>query len=143
MPRKTLQLQFPRLGVIRRFGLQFTGNKGEFSTPWSINTRLEDSLTNRLRGGSWTAPAPSTTSDAEQLLLVTENGDTIVTENGDSIGLGLRYEIAAGDGRKWASTGSSAPTSGTVDCLYRDRVLRVDDTNSQAIAAKIPGYPSC
>ena len=54
MPRKTMELQFPRLGVVRRFGLQSEGRQSEYGTPWAVNTRLEDSLTNRLRGGSFT-----------------------------------------------------------------------------------------
>ena len=56
MPRKMMDLQFPAVGVVRRLGLRATGQgrQTEYGTPWSINTRLEDSLTNRLRGGSFT-----------------------------------------------------------------------------------------
>lgn len=54
MPRKTMELHFPRLGVVRRFGLRPEGRQSEYSTPWSVNCRLEDKLTTRLRGGSFT-----------------------------------------------------------------------------------------
>uniref|UniRef100_A0A6M3JXN2 Uncharacterized protein n=1 Tax=viral metagenome TaxID=1070528 RepID=A0A6M3JXN2_9ZZZZ len=53
MPRRTLQLQFPRLGLVRRFGLHTEGRQTEYGSPWAWNVRLEDSLTNRLRGGSF------------------------------------------------------------------------------------------
>ena len=59
MPRRTIDLQFPRLGVVRRFGVRQTGRQADFGTPYSYNARLEDSLTNRLRGGSFTGTAAS------------------------------------------------------------------------------------
>lgn len=59
MPRKTLDIQFPAAGVVRRLGLYTTGasGRGPYPTPWSMNCRLEDSLTKRLRGGSFTGRA--------------------------------------------------------------------------------------
>lgn len=58
MPRKTLQLEFPAAGVSRRLGLRAAaGGRGPYPSPWAVNTRLEDALTQRLRGGSFTAPA--------------------------------------------------------------------------------------
>lgn len=59
MPRNPpMQIVFPKLGVTRRLGLRPEGQKAEFGTPWSYNVRLEDSLTNRLRGGSFEANLP-------------------------------------------------------------------------------------
>ena len=53
-----MQIQFPSLGVVRRAGLVVpTGARGPFPTPYSVNVRLEDSLTGRLRGGSFTGIA--------------------------------------------------------------------------------------
>jgi hypothetical protein len=49
-----LQVRFPSLGVVRRFGLRPEGRQAEFGAPWSYNVRLEDGLTSRLRGGSFT-----------------------------------------------------------------------------------------
>lgn len=57
MPTRSLDIQFPALGVIRRWGLSAAGNKGPFPTPWSMNVRLEDVLTKRLRGGSFVGQA--------------------------------------------------------------------------------------
>lgn len=55
MPRTAMDILFPAAGVVRRFGLRAsTGGRGPFPAPWSMNARLEDSLTNRLRGGSFT-----------------------------------------------------------------------------------------
>ena len=55
MPRKTMNLQFPTAGVVRRSGLHAATVRGQgpFPAPWAVNVRLEDSLTNRLRGGSF------------------------------------------------------------------------------------------
>lgn len=57
MPRKTIQIQFPRLGVTRRVGLHSAGRQAEHGTPWAMNVRLLDSLAERLRGGSFTGIA--------------------------------------------------------------------------------------
>jgi len=58
MPTKTLQIQFPAAGVVRRWGLESAyDSRKAYPTPWSMNVRLEDSLTKRLRGGSFTGRA--------------------------------------------------------------------------------------
>jgi len=50
-----MHIAFPAAGVVRRLGVRDTaGRREQFPTPWSLNVRLEDSLTNRLRGGSFT-----------------------------------------------------------------------------------------
>ena len=56
MPRNPpMNIVFPAAGVVRRFGLRDSaGGRGPFPAAWSLNCRLEDSLTNRLRGGSFT-----------------------------------------------------------------------------------------
>lgn len=55
MPRKTIDIQFPAAGVVRRLGLRTAaGGRGPYPAPWAMNVRLEDSITNRLRGGSFT-----------------------------------------------------------------------------------------
>ncbi len=61
MPRNPpLQVVFPRLGVTRRLGLRPQGRQTEFGTPWAINCRLEDALSGRLRGGSFTGQTTDT-----------------------------------------------------------------------------------
>lgn len=126
MPKpKTLELRFPSLGIVRRHVHERAYSAVGYPSPWSVNVRLEDSLTNRLRGGSFTGQSASTVNDARYVYLVTENEDNIVTENGDNITLGPQYDVAAGDGRAWVPDGDDAPSSGTADCLYRNRLLRV------------------
>lgn len=65
MPRnQPMNIVFPSAGVVRRFGLRdSTGGRGPFPAPWAYNVRLEDGLTNRLRGGSFTAVAADTKAD--------------------------------------------------------------------------------
>ena len=60
MPRKTMDLKFPSLGVVRRYGHRPDLTQSEFGTPWCTNVRLEDILTGRLRGGSFTGIAAGT-----------------------------------------------------------------------------------
>lgn len=58
MSRKTINIEFPSAGVARRLGLRVAaGGGGPLPAPWATNVRLEDSLSNRLRGGSFTAIA--------------------------------------------------------------------------------------
>lgn len=91
----TKELVFPS-GVGR--GLSFrqeVGKRERYTCPWALNVRSED-FTGRLRGGSWT-PAASTTTTG-----VVHSGGYVV-----------------------ASAGSSAPgSSGNADCIYRDRFVR-------------------
>lgn len=48
-----IDLQFPS-GVSRRLGNRASAmGRREYSTPWAMNVRLEDGLSNRLRGGSF------------------------------------------------------------------------------------------
>lgn len=123
MPRKTIEFRWPA-GVARRGPVRDTPNGPAWPSPWAVNARLEDSLTSRLRGGSFTGQTASTITTSRYVELVTENGDTIVTENGDTIVLGPQYGVASGDGRIWVAPGDDAPSSGTADCVYRARLLR-------------------
>ena len=66
MPKKSMEIVFPALGVIRRMGLRAAvDHRGPFPAPWATNVRLEDSLTNRLRGGSFAGIAAG---DAETIV---------------------------------------------------------------------------
>jgi len=124
MPRKTMQLQWPQ-GVVRRGPVR--PNPDVWTSPWAINARLEDSLTSRLRGGSFTGQAASTATTSRNVYLTTENGDNIVTENGEPIVLGPQYGVATGDGRTFVASGDDAPTAGTADCVYRNRLCSVSN----------------
>lgn len=52
---KVMEIRFPSLGVNRRNVHERAASAVAYSCPYAVNTRLEDSLTNRLRGGSFTA----------------------------------------------------------------------------------------
>ena len=97
MPRKTLQLQFPRLGVVRRFSLRPEGRQSEFGTPYAVNTRLEDSLTNRLRGGSFTGIAagtrPTEITYRDRLLTFDDNAIT-ASRMGDHTDTALSADVS-------------------------------------------------
>ena len=48
-----LEILFPAAGVVRRLVFSAQGRREPFPTPWAYNTRTEDILTKRLRGGSF------------------------------------------------------------------------------------------
>ena len=52
---KVWEIRFPSMGVIRSRANERVAAAVSYPTPWAVNVRLEDSLTKRLRGGSWTA----------------------------------------------------------------------------------------
>ena len=52
---RTLELRWPAMGVVRRQSHERQYSAVSYPTPWAMNCRLEDSLTSRLRGGSFTA----------------------------------------------------------------------------------------
>lgn len=49
-----IDILFPAAGVVRRSVFSASGRRDPFPTPWALNVRLEDVLTKRLRGGSFT-----------------------------------------------------------------------------------------
>ena len=89
MQSKLMEMQFPLSGVVRRVGFRdSTNGRGPFPTPWAVNTRLEDSLTNRLRGGSFTAPAaearPSEIRYRDRVLTFANNAVTATRVGNDN-----------------------------------------------------------
>ena len=92
----TKELQFPS-GVNRRMSFrQEAGRRDRYFSPYSMNVRTEDSLSGRLRGGSW-VPASATATAG-----VVHSGGYIVANPG----------------------GSSPGASSNADCIYRDRFIR-------------------
>ena len=77
------------------------GRQSEYGTPWSFNVRLEDSLTNRLRGGSFVGNQPITRGS-----FILYEGEPITYE-------GEYLTYGSGDG-------SILPT------VYRNRTLTFD-----------------
>ena len=127
MARRTLELHFPSAGVVRRWGLRASSNgRGPYPSVWAVNTRLEDGLTKRLRGGSFTACLEDGYFTRDQTL-TTEDDDTVTTEAGDDIVFETQPNVVTGHGQTWVNPGADAPTRGPADCLYRGRLLRVSD----------------
>ena len=89
MPRKTLSILFPSAGVVRRGGLRATTeSRGPYPAPWATNVRLEDGLTKRLRGGSFTGISagarPSESRYRDRLLTFSGNAITATRAGDDS-----------------------------------------------------------
>mgnify|MGYP000063571619 CR=1 FL=1 len=84
-------------GVNRGLSLrQEVGKREQYTAPWSLNVRTQESLTGRLRGGSWTP-----TAAASQVGVIHSSGSVV------------------------ASPGVTAPgSSHAADCIYRDRYIR-------------------
>jgi hypothetical protein len=78
MPKpRVIEIRFPSMGVIRRQAQERAVSAVSYPTPYAVNVRLEDSLTNRLRGGSFTAidagDRPSEIIYQDRLLTFSDN----------------------------------------------------------------------
>jgi hypothetical protein len=97
MPKpRTIELRFPSLGVMRRFSQERNYSAPSYPSPWSMNCRLEDSLTNRLRGGSFTAISagsrPSEILYRDRVLTFSGNAIT-ATRQGDHTDTTLSSDV--------------------------------------------------
>lgn len=85
---KTWEIRFPSLGVIRRNTQERVYSAPAYPTPWAVNCRLEDSLTNRLRGGSFTGIAagsrPSSIIYRDRTLTFSSNAITASRQGNSS-----------------------------------------------------------
>ena len=120
-------LRFPRLGVVRRFGLRPEGRQPEYATPWAVNTRLEDALTNRLRGGSFTGIAAGARPEAryrDRLLTFSTNAIT-ATRMGDDTDTTLSSDVSDTMRPALFQLSYGGATGGTVVALapYKDQFL--------------------
>lgn len=83
---KVWEIRFPSLGIVRRNVYERVASAVAYSCPWSCNVRLEDSLTKRLRGGSWTAidaAARPTEIIYRDRKLTFDGNDIFATRQGD------------------------------------------------------------
>lgn len=136
---KTMELHWPMRGVIRRESLRAQGSsRGPFPSPWSLNVRLEDSLTNRLRGGSWAGIASTAISSDRAFTLVNSNGDTIQDGSGNDLIAYTQESLASSGGRFWVAPGSDAPAEDDADVIYRGRLIRV--TSNEILASRQGNY---
>lgn len=98
MPRKTMKIRFPTLGVVRRDSLRSTSDsRGAWPSPWTTNVRLEDGITNRLRGGSFTGISagsrPATIVYRDRLLTFSDNAIT-ASRMGDQTDTTLSADVS-------------------------------------------------
>ena len=98
MPSKprTLELRFPGMGVIRRFSHERQWSAVDYPTPYAVNVRLEDSLTNRLRGGSFTGiTAGARTDPVYRDRAITFSGNALTAaRQGDSTDTTLSADVS-------------------------------------------------
>jgi hypothetical protein len=135
-----LDIRFPVGGVSRRQGFNLQAKKESYTTPWAVNCRPEDPLAKRLRGGSRPGVTAYTDGDAPTWPtseLLDESGTTIITEAGAEILLpvwgseALQSDLAealAAYGVAYfpetlTATSGTAPTSPSVGCVYRARLV--------------------
>lgn len=128
MPTQSIDVLFPAAGVGRRMAFSATPAEPPYFSPWAINVRLEDSLTNRMRGGYWAALAPAAVPADENRYLVDDSGNRIVTDAGDPIVAGTQESVASSGGRLSIEPGGYAPSAHTAEVVYRDRLIRPEGT---------------
>lgn len=94
---KIMELRFPELGVVRRLSHERNFAATAYGTPYSCNVRLEDDLTNRLRGGSWTAidagSRPSSIVYRDRTLTFSDNAIT-ASRVGDSTDITFDSDVS-------------------------------------------------
>jgi hypothetical protein len=76
------------MGVVRRFLHEYGQRLTEYPAPWAMNVRLEDGLTNRLRGGSFTGISagsrPSEIRYRDRVLTFSSNAITATRQGADT-----------------------------------------------------------
>ena len=126
MPVQPINMPFPAAGVVRRVANAASSGDGPMNTPWAMNVRLEDALSNRLRGGSFSGgSAESIPADRVQYLL-DANGDNITDSSGNQIYTQSEESIPATADRLWVAAGANAPDPHAAEAIYRGRLLRPD-----------------
>lgn len=94
---KIMELRFPSMGVVRRFVHERDYAATEYPAAWACNVRLEDDLTNRLRGGSFTAidagSRPSEILYRDRVLTFSDNAVT-ATRQGDHTDTAMSADVS-------------------------------------------------
>lgn len=127
MPTQPINLVFPAAGVVRRIANAASFGDGPTPTPWAVNVRLEDTLTKRLRGGSFVGLLTGLEIPvASPQYLVNGDGDNITDDDGNLIVIAEEESIAASGGRLSVVAGPDAPDAHPAEAIYRDRLLRPD-----------------
>jgi len=122
------ELRFPSAGVVRRFVQEHGRRQAEYSSPYSMNVRLEDGLTNRLRGGSFTGISagarPSEIRYRDRVLTFSTNAVT-ATRQGDDTDTALSSDVSDAQRPALFQFSYGGATGGTVVALipHKDRYL--------------------
>jgi hypothetical protein len=130
---KLINLRFPTAGVVRRLGFgsaadlrdaAHVGNVPAYGAPWAVNMRPEDTLARRLRGGSIPASRPTaatyTPGAPTPVALATDASVALATDESVALYIDLPTSIAG-------------ETASDIGCRYRDRLVKVDTSLTNAI----------
>jgi len=122
MPPKprTIELRFPGMGIIRRFSHERQYSAVDYPAPWAVNVRLEDSLTSRLRGGSFTGIAagarPSEILYRDRVLTFSSNAIT-ASRQGDHSDTTMSADVSDAMRPTLFQLSEAGETGGTVVAL--------------------------
>jgi len=126
VPVQPINISFPSSGVVRRIANAASFGDGPSPTPWAVNVRLEDALTKRLRGGSFTGRSVPTVPADSPRYLDDGSGNSITDDDGNLLILDYEQNITSSGGRVPVIPGEDAPAEHVAECVYRGRLLRPD-----------------
>lgn len=126
MPSQPINIEFPAAGVVRRVANATIPANGPAPTPWAVNVRLEDTLTKRLRGGSFTGLELVDIPNDSPRIIRDENGDAITDDDGNALFADEEESIVGGGDRLLVVAGPDAPAAHPAEAVYRGRLLRPD-----------------
>lgn len=126
MPSQPINIDFPAAGVVRRIANAAVPGDGPVSTPWAVNVRLEDTLTKRLRGGSFTGLELETVPYDRPRYILDSDGNTITDDDGNLLFADEEESVAGSGGRLWIVAGPDAPAEHPAEVIYRGRLIRPD-----------------
>lgn len=125
MPVQAQNIPFPAAGVIRRFSYASSPVEGPTPTPWSVNVRLEDSLSKRLRGGYWAASTAEAIPQSEIEYLEDGDGNRITDGAGNDLFVSSNPSVVSSGGRVFVAA-ANGPASIATEAMYRGRLFRPD-----------------
>lgn len=124
MAVRPITVPFPNAGVVRRVAYSAIPSEGPLPTPWAMNVRLEDSLTKRLRGGSFVGIDPPDIQGSRPRYLTDDAGNIIADDDGRLFVVDSEDSVTASGGRVWAVAGIGSPSPHPAEAIYRGRFLR-------------------
>lgn len=126
MTTQPIELVFPAAGVVRRIANAAGFGDGPTPTPWAVNVRLEDTLTKRLRGGSFEGLEVEDIPLDNPRFFEDSDGNNITDDSGNTLYFDGERSVAGSGGRLLAIPGPDAPDEHPAEVIYRGRLLRPD-----------------